>query len=142
MSGGNKIKIFIGGTSVGGQILENVEFFKFGYFQWSGEIIWRVWKFYFFAVWSGIRPIVSFNSIFFSYAIFWRDIGKILHKFWWKTSNFGEFSKFVYENAQWYQCVALFEHVEFNFCNLTCLPYNLCVTMILTILFAVYFVLQ
>ena len=26
-------------------------------------------------------PSVSLNSIFFSYAIFWRDIGKILWKF-------------------------------------------------------------
>ena len=30
--------------------------------------IWRVWKFYFFSVWSGIRLMVSFNAI--SYAIF------------------------------------------------------------------------
>ena len=38
MSGGNKIKIFVRGTSVGGEKLENVKFFKFGYFQWSGEM--------------------------------------------------------------------------------------------------------
>ena len=32
--------------------------------------IWGGWKFNVFAVWSGIPSIVSFNSIFFSYAFF------------------------------------------------------------------------
>ena len=38
MSEGNKIKIFVRGTSVGGEKFENVQFFKFGFFQWSGEM--------------------------------------------------------------------------------------------------------
>ena len=39
----------------------------------------------FFLIWSGIPPSISNNSIFFTCAIFWRDMGKIL----WKMGDFG-----------------------------------------------------
>ena len=45
---------------------------------------YRSLKKWFFLIWSGIPPSVSNNSIFFTCAIFWRDMAKIL----WKMGDF------------------------------------------------------
>ena len=69
MSGGNKIKIFVRGTSVGGEKLENVKFFKFCYFQLAGEM-----EILFFCSLIGYTPNSFIQLDFFIHMRFFEEI--------------------------------------------------------------------
>ena len=61
--------------------------------------IWGVCECNFLAVWSGIPPIGAFNSIFFECAIFCRDTGKILPRFYGILTAVYYFSQALVYNA-------------------------------------------
>ena len=85
--------------------------------------IWEIYQCNFLTVWSCIPPIGAFNPSFFSYAIFWKDTGKILSNIGYcgqntlliveKNDEFHNIAPQIFVNVygDWFHCVALCELV-------------------------------
>ena len=81
MSGGNKIKIFVRGTSVGGEKMENVNFSNFGIS--NGQV---KWKFNFFGSLISYTPnrFIQLDFCFFICDFlkrYWQNTAQILMKY-------------------------------------------------------------